>query len=120
MKAIAEELVSAFNTTTTDYDAIDVSVKILEKRFSGITLWKMRLLLERTPPLLRVNPKEETLVSVFTQNERMKKHKLSIELRYVWGQVYILPFVKVTHYKGLNGDYELLIGWLKWQLAITI
>jgi hypothetical protein len=50
----------------------------------------------------------------------IKKHKLSIELEYVWGQVYILPFVKVTHYKGLNGDYELLIGWLKWQLAIII
>lgn len=41
-------------------------------------------------------------------------------MEYIWAQLYILPFVKVTHTRVLNGDYELLIGWLKWRLAITI
>jgi len=48
---IAEELVSAFNTTMTDYDAIEEAVEILEKHFKDTV----------TP--LRVNPKEETQVS---------------------------------------------------------
>lgn len=47
MKAIAEELVSAFNTTITDYDAIDIAVKILEKHF------------KRTATPLGVKPNEE-------------------------------------------------------------
>jgi len=51
---------------------------------------------------------------------KIQKRKMSISMEYVWAQLYILPFVKVTHYKGLNGDYEFIIGWLKWQLAITI
>jgi len=50
----------------------------------------------------------------------IKKHKLSIELGYIWGQVYILPFVKITHWKSLSGNYEFAIGWLKWQLTLTI
>ena len=50
----------------------------------------------------------------------IKKRKLSISMEYIWAQLYILPFVKVTHTRVLNSDYELLIGWLKWQLAITI
>jgi hypothetical protein len=50
----------------------------------------------------------------------IKKRKLRISIEYIWAQLYILPFVKVTHTRVLNSDYELLIGWLKWQLAITI
>jgi len=50
----------------------------------------------------------------------IKKHKMDIELEQIWGQVYILPFVKVTHDKYLNGNYEFIIGWLKWQLTLTI
>ena len=38
----------------------------------------------------------------------------------VWGQVYILPFVKLTHTRNLNGDLELIIGWLKWEIIIGI
>ena len=60
MKAIAEELVSAFNTTITDYDAIDVAVKILEKHFKGTA----------TP--LRVKPNEGTLVSFHTKKFKKK------------------------------------------------
>ena len=60
MKAIAEELVSAFNTTVTDYDAIDVAVKILEKHF------------KRTATPLRVKPNEGTQVS-FSHKKFKKK-----------------------------------------------
>ena len=38
----------------------------------------------------------------------------------VWGQIYLLPYVKVTHDKTLNGDYELIIGWLKWEIVFAI
>ena len=38
----------------------------------------------------------------------------------VYGQCYLLPFVKVTHTRKLNGDLELIIGWLKLEIAIQI
>lgn len=38
----------------------------------------------------------------------------------IYGQVYIFPFLKITHTQKLNGDLELIIGWLKWELVITI
>ena len=37
----------------------------------------------------------------------MKKSRYSIV-----GQFYVLPFIKITYDVFLNGDYELLIGWL--------
>lgn len=38
----------------------------------------------------------------------------------VYGQVYIFPFVKVTHTRKLNGDIEVIIGWLKWEVIFSI
>lgn len=38
----------------------------------------------------------------------------------VWGQVYIIPYVKITHTRELNGDLEIIIGWLKLQLIFGI
>lgn len=38
----------------------------------------------------------------------------------VYGQVYIFPFVKITHTRNLNGDLELIIGWLNIELVIAI
>ena len=38
----------------------------------------------------------------------------------VWGQVYFFPYVKVTHTRELNGDLEIIVGWLKWQLIFGI
>jgi hypothetical protein len=38
----------------------------------------------------------------------------------VWGQVYLLPYIKLTHIRQLNGNIELIIGWLKWELVIGI
>ena len=31
----------------------------------------------------------------------------------VYGQIYLLPYIKLTHSRVLNGDLELIIGWLK-------
>tara|TARA_R110000737_G_C14513245_1_gene474041 strand:- start:50 stop:241 length:192 start_codon:yes stop_codon:yes gene_type:complete len=63
MKAIAEELVSAFNTTITDYDAIDVAVKILENRFKERTTNKntFKELRERKFPFHTKKFKKKTL-----------------------------------------------------------
>jgi hypothetical protein len=38
----------------------------------------------------------------------------------IYGQVYLLPFVKITHTRELNGNLEFIIGWLKWELIIGI
>ena len=45
---------------------------------------------------------------------------MRISISSIWGQVYILPFIKLTHTRTLNGDLELIIGWLKWELVIGI
>lgn len=38
----------------------------------------------------------------------------------VWGQVYFLPYIKMTHNRLLNGNIELIIGWLKWEIVVGI
>ena len=45
---------------------------------------------------------------------------MKMETFTVMGQIYVLPYIKITHSKILNGDYELIIGWLKWQLVIGV
>jgi hypothetical protein len=35
-------------------------------------------------------------------------------------QVYVTPYIKITHDKFLNGNHEFIVGWLKWQLTIVI
>ena len=36
-----------------------------------------------------------------------------------FGQAYVLPFIKITYDKTLNGDYELLIGWFNVGMGIS-
>ena len=36
-----------------------------------------------------------------------------------FGQVYILPYIKITYDKTLNGDYELLIGWINIGVGLS-
>ena len=45
---------------------------------------------------------------------------MKIELSRMYGQVYITPIIKITHNKFLNGRRELIFGWLKWELTLTI
>ena len=45
---------------------------------------------------------------------------MRVSISEVWGQLYILPYVKLTYTRTLNGDLELIVGWLKWELVIGI
>ena len=54
-----------------------------------------------------------------TVNERFKTNKMKISISKIWGQVYLLPFIKITHDKFLNGKYEFIIGWLKWEIIFN-
>jgi hypothetical protein len=45
---------------------------------------------------------------------------MKLSINEVWGQVYLLPFIKLTHTRQLNGDLELIIGWLNRELVIGI
>ncbi len=45
---------------------------------------------------------------------------MKISINEIWGQVYLLPFIKLTHTRQLNGDLELIIGWLNKELVIGI
>jgi hypothetical protein len=45
---------------------------------------------------------------------------MKINLDTVDSQIYVTPYIKITYSRILNSDYELIIGWLKWQLVIGI
>ena len=38
----------------------------------------------------------------------------------IYGQIYLLPYIKITHTRELNGDLELIVGWLKWEVVLGI
>ena len=38
----------------------------------------------------------------------------------VMGQVYVLPYIKITHERMLNGDLELIIGWFNYGISFSI
>lgn len=35
-------------------------------------------------------------------------------------QIYLIPFIKITYKRFLNGDLELIIGWFNYCLIISI
>jgi hypothetical protein len=45
---------------------------------------------------------------------------MKLSINEVWGQVYLLPFIKLTHTRDLNGDLELIIGWLNKELVLSL
>jgi hypothetical protein len=45
---------------------------------------------------------------------------MKLSINEVWGQVYLLPFIKLTHTRQLNGDLELIIGWLNKELVLSL
>ena len=45
---------------------------------------------------------------------------MKIGISSVWGQIYILPYIKITHDRLLNGDLELIIGWLNKEIVVSI
>jgi hypothetical protein len=45
---------------------------------------------------------------------------MKVTLCEVWGQIYFLPYIKMTHTRTLNGNLELIIGYLKWEVVIGV
>ena len=42
-------------------------------------------------------------------------------MRYgIYGQVYLLPSVKITHTRKLNGYYEIIFGWFNREISFAI
>lgn len=42
-------------------------------------------------------------------------------MRYgIYGQVYLLPSIKITHARKLNGYYEIIFGWFNREIAFGI
>ena len=41
-------------------------------------------------------------------------------LSEIYGQFYVLPTIKVTYDKLLNGDKEIILCWLKWELILAL
>jgi hypothetical protein len=37
----------------------------------------------------------------------------------IYGQAYLLPFIKITHDITLNGEYELIVGWLNIEISLS-
>lgn len=45
---------------------------------------------------------------------------MTLRVFSITSQIYITPYVKVTHNRNLNGYLEFIIGWLKWEIVIGI
>ena len=45
---------------------------------------------------------------------------MKIRFSKVLGQAYPFPYIKVTYDRFLNGDLELMIGWLNRMIIISI
>jgi hypothetical protein len=43
---------------------------------------------------------------------------MKITISTIVSQIYLLPTIKVTHNRWLNGDLEIIFGLLKWELVI--
>lgn len=44
---------------------------------------------------------------------------MKISIHKIDSQLYLLPFVKITYDKVLNGHYELIIGWFNIGLSLS-
>ena len=45
---------------------------------------------------------------------------MKIEILKVGYQIYLLPYLKITTTRFLNGRYELIVGWLNKEIIISI
>lgn len=43
-----------------------------------------------------------------------------IKIYNILDQVYVLPFVKFTYHRRLNGYVEFIIGWLNKEIVISL
>jgi len=45
---------------------------------------------------------------------------MRIEFNTIYCQFYLTPFVKTTYSKILNGNIELIVGWMNFELSISL
>jgi hypothetical protein len=45
---------------------------------------------------------------------------MKIQIVTTVSQVYLLPYVKITYNRWLNGNLEFIIGWLNKELTFSI
>lgn len=45
---------------------------------------------------------------------------MKVNIAKIYGQFYLIPTIKITHTTFLNGDYEIIFTWLKWELIIKL
>ena len=44
---------------------------------------------------------------------------MKISKHSIVGQFHVLPFIKITYDKTLNGDYEFIVGWLSGGISLS-
>lgn len=44
---------------------------------------------------------------------------MKIETMKQWGQIYLIPTIRITHDKFLYGFYNIELWWLKWGIEIS-
>lgn len=45
---------------------------------------------------------------------------MKIEICSIFGQLYLLPTIKITYDTWLNGKKELILCFLKWELVVYV
>ena len=45
---------------------------------------------------------------------------MKLEFAKIVDQIYVLPYIKVTYSRELNGNYEFIVGWMNYQISILM
>lgn len=63
-----------------------------------------------------------TILTMKTEcvNMKEKKNMMKIQVYKVEYQIYLIPYIKITHNRFLNGNYEFIIGWFNREITISI
>jgi len=44
---------------------------------------------------------------------------INLQINSIDSQCYLLPYIKFTYSRWLNGNYEIIVGWLTKELCIV-
>jgi len=44
---------------------------------------------------------------------------MKISKHTIFGQFYVLPYIKITYDITLNGEYEFIVGWLSGGISLS-
>ena len=45
---------------------------------------------------------------------------MKISKHSIVGQFHVLPFIKITYDRTLNGEYELIVGWINIGITLSL